>query len=236
MTERRRLEKEVLEISEREQSRIGQDLHDGLCQHLAGIEFRLLALKGNLDGESKKQGAEASELAKLIRQGIEQTRMLARGLSPVMLEADGLINALHELAVQTEKAFDASCSFISPVPILFHDNAVSTHLFRIAQEAVHNAVRHGRAKCISISLVKVNDRVLLGIRDDGIGFPQKPAKGQGMGLRVMEYRAHMVGASLAVQHEPNGGISVVCSLDATQGVRQSGRTKRKRPRAIAAVG
>jgi PAS domain S-box-containing protein len=231
ITERKRLEKEVLEISEREQSRIGQDLHDGLCQHLAGIEFRLLGLKQKLEGKSARQGAEIGELTKLVRQGIEQTRTLARGLSPVMLEADGLMNALEELAVQTHRAFDVSCSFGCPLPILFQDNAVSTHLYRIAQEAIHNAVRHGRAKFISVTLLRVNDRVVLGIRDDGVGFPKKPVKHQGMGMRVMQYRAHMVGGAFVVQHNPDGGTSVVCSLKAAEAVSKSERTKRKRPRA-----
>lgn len=233
ITERKLLEKEVLEISEREQSRIGQDLHDGLCQHLAAIEFRLRGLKQNLEGKSIKQAEETTELARLVRQAIDQTRTLARGLSPVM-GADGLINALHELAVQTDKAFDVSCSFTCPAPILFHNSAISTHLYRIAQEAIHNAVRHGRPKFISITLVRVNDRVVLAIRDDGIGIPVKQGKHQGMGLRVMRYRAHMVGGSLVVQREPDGGTSVVCSLNAPEIGRRI-RGKRKRPRAVEAI-
>jgi PAS domain S-box-containing protein len=152
ITERKRLEKEVLGISEREQSRIGQDLHDELCQHLAGIEFRLLGLKLKLEGKSKKQAAETTELARLVRQGMEQTRTLARGLSPVMLEADGLMNALQELAISTQKAFNVSCSLNCPKPVLIHDNDVATHLYRIAQEAVQNAVRHGKAMSIVINL------------------------------------------------------------------------------------
>jgi PAS domain S-box-containing protein len=149
ITERKRLEKEVLEISEREQSRIGQDLHDGLCQHLAGIEFRLLSLKHKIERRSRRpapEAAETAELAKLVREGIEQTRTLARGLSPVMLEPDGLMNALQELAINTEKTFNISCACNCPSPVLIHDNALATHLYRIAQEAVHNAVRHGRAE------------------------------------------------------------------------------------------
>lgn len=213
-TERKRLEKEVLEISERERSRIGQDLHDGLCQHLAGIEFRLLGLKQKLQDKAKKQAAEATELARLVREGIEQTRILARGLSPVMLEADGLTNALHELAIDTEKAFDISCSFNCPTPISVQNNAVATHLYRIAQEAVQNAIRHGKAQFIVINLFTQNDRIVLGVKDDGVGFPRKPRKQDGMGLRVMQYRAGMIGGSLVVQRDPEGGTSVVCSLRA----------------------
>jgi PAS domain S-box-containing protein len=228
ITERKRLEKEILEISEREQSRIGQDLHDGLCQHLAGIEFRLLGLKQKLESKSKKPAAETTELAKLVRQGIEQTRTLARGLSPVVLEADGLMNALQELAMNTEKAFKSSCSFNCPAPVLIHDNAVATHLYRIAQEAIQNAIRHGKAKFIVINLFRRNDRIVLGVKDDGIGIPNKLQKHNGMGLRVMQYRAAMVGGSLVVQREPDGGTSVVCSLRAEGGGQETARPKDKR--------
>jgi signal transduction histidine kinase len=215
------LEKEVLEISEREQSRIGQDLHDGLCQHLAGIEFRLLGLKQKLEGRLKNLAGETTELARLVRQAIEETRTLARGLSPVMLKAEGLMNALHELAMSTEKAFNVSCSLNCPSPILIHDNAVATHLYRIAQEAVQNAIRHGKPKFVVINLFAQNDRVVLGVRDDGVGLPRTPRKHKGMGLHVMQYRAGMVGGSFVVQREPQGGTSVICSLRMTPGVREA---------------
>jgi PAS domain S-box-containing protein len=217
ITERKELEKEILEISEREQSRIGQDLHDGLCQHLAGIEFRLRSLQERLAAKSKPEAAEAAGLAKLVREGIEQTRTLAHGLSPVMLPEDSLMSALAELATSTEKAFRISCSFNCPSPVLIRNNAVATHLYRIAQEAVHNAVRHGRAKFIVISLLAAGGRLVAGVKDDGIGLPKVPGKHKGMGLRVMQYRASMIGGSLIVQREPEGGTSVVCSLRMNSG-------------------
>jgi PAS domain S-box-containing protein len=216
ITDRRQLEKEILQISEREQSRIGQDLHDGLCQHLAGIEFRLLALKQKLEEKSKPQAADAAELARLIREGIEQTRTLSRGLSPVMLEPDGLMNALQELAIATEKAFKISCALNCPTPLLVYDNAVATHLYRIAQEAVQNALRHGKAKTIVVHLLRQNDRLVLAVKDDGVAFTKPPPRHPGMGLRVMQYRAGMVGGSLIVQHEPGVGTSVLCSLRAAK--------------------
>jgi PAS domain S-box-containing protein len=228
ITERKELEKEILEISEREQNRIGQDLHDGLCQHLAGIEFRLLDLKQSLQGKSNKQAAETTELAKLVREGIEQTRKLAHGLSPVMLRADGLMTALQELAMNTEQSFRISCSFNCPAPVLIHDNAVATHLYRIAQEAIQNAIRHGQAKFIVINLLTQNDRIVLGVNDDGVGFPKKPGRHKGIGLRIMQYRAGMVGGSLVVQHELKGGTSVVCSLRAGS-VQETARPKDKQP-------
>jgi len=228
ITERKELEREILEISEREQSRIGQDLHDGLCQHLAGIEFRLLDLKQKLQGKTSRQAAETTELARLVREGIEQTRTLAHGLSPVMLRAEGLMTALQELAINTEQSFRISCSFNCPAPVLIHDNAVATHLYRIAQEAVQNAIRHGKAKFIVINLLTRNDRIVLGVKDDGVGFPKKPHRHDGMGLRIMQYRAGMVGGSLVVQHEPDGGTSIVCSLRADRGREETERVEGKR--------
>jgi PAS domain S-box-containing protein len=224
ITERKRLEKEILEVSEREQSRIGQDLHDGLCQQLAGIEFRLLALKQKLESKSKKEIAETKKLAKMVRQGIEQTRTLARGLSPVMLETDGLMNALQELAINTKEMFNISCSFNCPAPLPIHDNAVATHLYRIAQEAVQNAIRHGKAKFVVINLFTQNDRIVLGVKDDGVGFSRKPRNHKGMGLHIMQYRAGMVGGSLAVQREAEGGTSVICSLSA-EATQETARSK-----------
>lgn len=213
ITERKRLEKEILEISEWERNRTGQDLHDGLCQHLAGIEFRLLGLKQKLEDKARKQAAEATELARLVREGIEQTRTLARGLSPVMLGPDGLMNALRELAMDSERVFNVSCSVNCPAPVTIHDNTVATHLYRIAREAVHNAIRHGRAKFIVISLLNEDDRLILGVKDDGIGFPKTPANPNGLGLRLMQYRAGLMGGSLAVQPDAEGGTSVVCLLN-----------------------
>jgi two-component system CheB/CheR fusion protein len=115
--------------------------------------------------------------------------------------------------------------------VLIHDNALATHLYRIAQEAVHNAVRHGRAKLIAINLLTLNDRIVLGVKDDGIGFPKKPRTHKGMGLRVMQYRADMVRGSLVVQRDPSGGTSVVCSVRADQSGREPGRSRSKRAEA-----
>lgn len=226
ITDRRLLEEEILGISDREQSRIAQDLHDNLCQHLAGIEFRLLGLKQKLAGESTAQAAETGELAKLVREAIEQTRTLARGLSPVMLEPEGLMNGLHELAVSTEHTYRISCLFNCPASVFIHNNAVATHLYRIAQEAIHNAIRHGKARFIVINLFTQNDRTVLGVKDDGLGFSTVPHNHKGMGLRVMQYRADMVGGSLVVQHDPDGGTSVICSLRA-EPAPESGPTETK---------
>lgn len=210
ITERKRLEKENLEISEREQRRIGQDLHDGLCQHLAGIEMLSQVLAHKLEARSKDAAARATEIAKAVREAISQTRLLARGLSPVTLEAEGLMSALAELAVNTEKMFRVRCGFDCPEIVKFNDHAAATHLFRIAQEAVSNAIKHGKAKRISLHLREEANGISVRVADDGVGFPKNFPGGGGMGLRIMQTRIGMVGGTLRVEENPAGGVTVFC--------------------------
>jgi two-component system CheB/CheR fusion protein len=210
ITERKRLEKENLEISEREQRRIGQDLHDGLCQHLAGIEMLSQVLAHKLEPRSKAAAARATEIAKAVREAISQTRLLARGLSPVTLESEGLMSALAELAVNTEKLFRVHCVFDCPEIVKFNDHAAATHLFRIAQEAVSNAIKHGGAKNISLQLREEAEAVSLRVTDDGAGFPENFSGGTGMGLRIMQARIGMVGGTLRVEQNPAGGVTLFC--------------------------
>ena len=217
ITERKRLEKENLEISEREQRRIGQDLHDGLCQHLAGIEMLSQVLAHKLEPRSKDSAARAAEIAKAIREAISQTRLLARGLSPVTLELEGLMSALTELALNTEKMFRVRCDFACQEVVKFNDHAAATHLFRIAQEAVSNAIKHGQAKKISIQLRAEADGVSVRVTDDGVGFPEKFTGGSGMGLRIMQTRIGMVGGTLRVEQNPAGGVTVSCHAPQKQG-------------------
>ena len=211
ITERKRLEKEILEISEREQRRIGQDLHDGLCQHLAGIEMLSQVLAQKLAAQSRPAAARAREIAKAVRQAIRETRRLARGLSPVTLEADGLMSALAELALNTEKMFRVRCEFNCPDPVKSDNHATATHLFRIAQEAVSNAIKHGRAKTIAIELREENEQIHLRISDNGKGFPKKKSGRNGMGLRIMQSRSSMVSGTLAIEPNPGGGTIVTGS-------------------------
>ena len=211
ITERKRLEKENLEISEREQRRIGQDLHDGLCQHLAGVEMLCQVLAQKLAPKSKDTAARATEIAQAVRAAISQTRLLARGLSPVTLESEGLMSALTELAHNTEKMFRVRCEFDCPEVVKFNDHAAATHLFRIAQEAVSNALKHGKAKKISIQLRELPGQLNLRVSDNGAGFPKKFSGGTGMGLRIMQSRIGMVGGTLTIEQPPAGGVSVVFS-------------------------
>ena len=213
ITERKQLEREILEINDREQRRLGHDLHDGLCQHLAGIELMSQVLAKKLAPKSKAQAKQVMEIANHVREAITHTRSLARGLSPVTIESEGLTSALFELATNTEKNFHAQCRCNFDDPVAIHDHAVATHLFRIAQEAVANAVKHGRAPCIVITLRNLLGRITLDISDNGNGFrKQSTNQKKGMGLRIMRSRASMIGGALAIEPNAEGGVSVTCAI------------------------
>jgi PAS domain S-box-containing protein len=209
--ERRGLEEELLSISSREQSRIGQDLHDGLCQQLAGIEFRNTVLVQQLESNPSVQ-AEAAAVGELIREVTREARTLARGLSPVHLEANGLMSALETLSANTAKLFNISCDFACRKPVLMKNNMVATHLYRIAQEAIGNAIKHGQAKSVTVSLYEAGGEVNLTVSDSGCGFKLEKGTMDGMGLRIMEYRSELVGATLRVKSASGKGTTVACKL------------------------
>lgn len=211
ITERKRLEKEIIEISNREQQRIGQDLHDGLCQELAGIELLCQVLEQKLAAKSKDESKQVGEIAQHIREAISHTRKLARGLSPVELEANGFVSALDELATHVQKLFRVECRLECPKPVVIRNNVFATHLYRIAQEAINNAVKHGKAKRITISLKPAGDRIALAVTDDGLGFSNETKKNGGMGLHIMKYRASVLDAALEVRSGADGaGAMVTC--------------------------
>jgi PAS domain S-box-containing protein len=212
ITDRKRLEHEVIEISGREQRRIGQDLHDGICQHLAGTELMSQVLEQNLARQHRPEARQAAQIAAHVREAISQTRMLARGLSPVELESNGLMSALQELASNTSKLFGVPCHFRCGTPVLIQNNNAATHLYRVAQEAINNAIKHGKAGNITILLSLTDGTGTLAIEDDGVGFPRKAVENRGMGLRIMKYRAGMIGASLEVRRAGTTGTLVLCTF------------------------
>ncbi len=209
ITERKRLETEITEISNREQQRIGQDLHDGLCQELTGIELMCQVLEKKLEAKSKAEAKQVEEIADHIREAIGHTRKLARGLFPVELETNGFVSALDELAQHVQKIFHVECRFECAVPVSIGDNVAATHLYRIAQEAINNAIKHGKAKNIKVSLKPAGDKMSLSVTDDGIGFSNESRKGSGMGLHTMKYRAGVIRATLEV-HSAGNGATVTC--------------------------
>jgi PAS domain S-box-containing protein len=225
ITERKRLQKEILEISDREQRRIGQDLHDGLCQQLAGIELMSQAVAQKLADKSGEHSRHVAEIAGHVRDAITHTRSLARGLSPVTLESEGLMSALQDLATNTAKFFNVVCRFGFVKPVEVPDHAVATHLFRIAQEAVSNAIKHGKATHILIQLKKSHHRVCVMVKDNGSGFPKEVSNSKGMGLRIMQSRAGMIGGKLTVENNRSKGACVICSIALKTPLRQKERSR-----------
>lgn len=209
---RKRLEKEILDVSERERRRIGQELHDSLGQQLTGIAILSKVLEQKLKSESLEESAEAQEIGKLVKQAAEQTRGLAKGLHPVDLDASGLMLALRELAATTEQLFGICCTFNCDKPVPIGDVTVAVHLYRIAQEAVTNAIKHGKAENIVIGLAPDRNMPVLTIKSDGLDFPEVSPEGKGMGLKIMNYRAEMIDGSLNVHRGAKGGTIVTCTF------------------------
>jgi len=215
ITEHKRLEKEVLEISAQEQSRIGQDLHDDLGQMLTGICFLTETLEQRLAQKPPGDVSPAvAQISQLVNQALAKTRSLTKVLCPVQLETDGLSSALKTLAANTEEFFGVSCRFHGQEPcVLVADRTVAGHLYRIAQEAVTNAVKHGQASRIAISLQSVgSDSILLTIEDDGVGLPADFEQAKGMGLRIMGYRAGMIAGTLNIKRAGSSGTRVRLQL------------------------
>jgi signal transduction histidine kinase len=213
VTDRETLEKEVVESSNRVQMRIGQDIHDGLGQHLTGISFLSRALEKNLAAKNLPEASEAGEISRLVIEALAQTRNLARGLFPVEVESDSLMPSLRDLARTVEQLFNISCVVEAEEGVVLGNRGASTHLFRLAQEAVNNAVKHGKAHRVVIRLERAGDRLALRISDDGIGLPPEGLKRSGLGLRIMTYRAQRIGGALDLSPGDCGGTVVTCTFN-----------------------
>jgi signal transduction histidine kinase len=220
--EAKELERTVEEISEAEQRRIGQDLHDGLGQHLTGVAFLSKALQQRLSADARPEARDAATINDLVNESIRWTRDLARGLAPMDLDRSGLPEALRDLASKTSRMFDVQCSYDGIDRIEFIDDHTALNLYRVAQEAVSNGVKHGKARNIAIDLTIDNGLDLI-IRDDGIGFTYRPGGEHvrrdesgvpigGMGLLVMRYRAGVIGGRLHIESRMGQGTLVRCSV------------------------
>lgn len=213
ITERKRLEQEILDVSDHEQRRIGSDLHDDLCQRLAGVRFSCDALRNSLGKIPAAVLAERIEkIGASVSEAIDRTRMLARGLSPIALEANGLDSALQELTDGIRQLFTIDCRFASKGNVAVHNTMVATHLYRIAQEAINNALKHGRPTRLMVVLERRGDKAILTIHDNGLGFSIDKERSHGMGLRTIAYRAGMIGADVSVQSEPDRGTTLACTF------------------------
>lgn len=206
------LERELVVASEREQQRIGADLHDGLCQYLAGIACMTGSLRDDLAERFQPEAETVAEIQELLKCAIVQARSIARGLAPVHMDEAGLASGLEELAGSTEHLHGIQCAFEASGDAMVSDRDTAIHLYRIAQEAVSNAVRHGHADCVEIQLSVGSDLVELAITDDGSGFPEGIEGSQGMGLRSMRYRAGALGGILEIEALPGGGTCVCCRV------------------------
>jgi signal transduction histidine kinase len=204
------LEQEIIRISEREQQRIGRDLHDGICQYFAAIGCAAGSLKRNLNKQNLAQAQRAGEIEELIMKGVAQTRSLARGLFPVENDNSGLQSALQQLANNSSRLLNLNCTFDCDTPAPIFDNVSATHLYRIAQESVSNASRHGKAKNVAIRLAATPDEVALSISDDGVGLPAEVSRSKGLGLGIMQYRARVIDAQFSIGNSPGGGTTVRC--------------------------
>jgi len=211
---RKRLEKEILNISEREQRRIGRELHDSIGQQFTGIAFMMKVLEQKLTNDKlTDEATDAAEIKKLVNHALDQTRGLAKGLHPIDLDAGSLMAALQELAATTEKMFGIHCALTCDQPVEIDDAEVATHLYRITQEAITNAIKHGKAKNIQVELTRKADDTVLTIANDGLDFPEESeARGTGMGLQIMDHRADIIGASLDVRKAAKDGTIVTCSF------------------------
>ncbi|MFM7143163.1 MAG: PAS domain S-box protein [Alphaproteobacteria bacterium] len=218
ISDRKRLEAAVIEAAAHEQHRIGHDLHDGLGSYLGGVAFKAKALEQGLAKSDAGPLAEkASEIVKLLAGAMSQVRRLARGLDPVDVERFGLSKALEKLASDTIESYGIACTFASRPAEPAVDLAVARETYRIAQEAIHNAIRHGQAKNVDVRLEADAETVQLVVKDDGKGFRHaepfattnpRSSDSSGMGLRIMRYRAHTVGGEVYIDSEPGRGTEI----------------------------
>jgi signal transduction histidine kinase len=214
VTERRRTSRQILEAGERERHRIGQDLHDDLCQQLTGIACLGRVLHQRLASKLPPEAGAASQVVDLVEQAVRRARDIARGLQPLQLATDGLAPALQELTASIERMFRVRCHFACDAPVAIDDPATPIQLYRITQEAISNAIRHGRAENVYVDLVEVEGRVILTVEDDGggVGADRVAVRAPGLGVRTMRHRARMIGATLAIEPAEAGGTIVTCKL------------------------
>jgi signal transduction histidine kinase len=212
IAERERLDREISTVADRERRRIGQELHDSVCQHLTGTALVAQSLRDKLEGRSASEVGEADKVVDYIEQGIDLSRNLARGFFAPELDVEGLSFALRSLAENVSDRFHVPCTFAGDESVRVADATVATQLYRIAQEAVMNAVKHAQAGSIRIGLFRNASAVTLNVQDDGVGLPTRLPEPQGLGLRLMSHGAALLGAEFSVSRNPDKGTSVTCKV------------------------
>jgi PAS domain S-box-containing protein len=211
ITERKRLEQEILDVSGRERQSIGRDLHDGLGQELTGVALMLRGLSSRIQQRCPDVVENVNEIVGHLNQSIETARSLARGLLPVRTETGGLSAALRALAARSRDLYGLEVTFRAEVcPEFVFTETDASHLYRIAQEALTNASRHGHASLVDIALIAKEDGFTLRITDNGVGFVRAAPSAPGMGLKIMKYRADMIGAKFEIAaNAPRGALVTV---------------------------
>jgi signal transduction histidine kinase len=212
--EHKRLEHEILAAGERERQSIGADLHDNLGQLLTALELMCATAKEDttaLPSVAKR----LDQMGRMLREAIAQTRFLARGLVPVGDEPEALQTGLESLADRTAALGHVTCRLECPQPVLVHDSAVAGHLYRIAQEAVNNAIKHARARHVTLRLRRGEGALLLEVEDDGAGL-KSTRTARGLGLSIMQHRAATIGAELTIDSRRGAGVTIRCRLPQTQ--------------------
>lgn len=207
--ERKKIESEIVEITLEEQRRFGSQLHDGLCQELTAILIFSKALAKKMEMNNTLELVELKKISDMLLGAVDQARNTARGLYPGELEGNSLMHSLEELTSLTS---NISCSFHCPEPIFIDDNNTATHLYRIAQEAISNATKHGNVKNIDVSLTQKGEYITLSIKDDGIGMDSEFTKSKGIGLKIMKYRAHIMNASFKIRPNSPRGLILECTF------------------------
>lgn len=202
-------QRQILEISDREHARIGQELHDGLCQQLVSLAFDANSLVRALSDRQSPYGTTAARLAHYLDEAITEARQISRGLFPVRLERDGLAAALEELTQSVESRFGVACRFTQADGLRCADAQIATNLYRIAQEAISNANRHSKARRITVDLSAGAEGFELRVADDGCGFDPRASR-SGMGLHIMAYRARTIGGLLKIEPGSPRGTVVSC--------------------------
>lgn len=213
LEEQRQLELDIVSVSEHEQQRIGQDLHDGICQQLAAIGCAARVLAEELESQGNPEASDAAMIEKSLQQAVLEARNLARGIFPVHVDRSGLGAALVDLARIMTRLTGIDVKVEGDTELSVDSPEVSMHLYRIAQEAVANALKHSEATAITIHLKHPGDDLELRIEDNGIGLPAKPPESRGMGLRTMRYRAQAIGSTLETGPREGGGTSISCRLN-----------------------
>lgn len=211
LSELRRLERETLQSSLDERRRVGSELHDGLGQQLTAIELMSHALSRELKAVAPAQAKSAANITKYIQRAIALTRQLAHGLAPIAAGEDGLMMALTDLASMTTAA-GVRCEFTCDQQVKITDTAVAAHLYRIAQEAITNSLKHGKARHIQLRFADRGGQVEFSIEDDGRGLPKAAARKIGMGLQLIQHRARLIGGQIVMRSVPGQGVRIVCSL------------------------